>query len=296
MRISASFHVEPEHKATDLHTVTTLKAWQQGLRQRYNDADQLKTAQSNFHREIYLAGLYLNQLSGDLPRQLADCFSADKVKGETLLHLLAANGVHSGASTEPVSALLCDRQWQQLKAMLAMTPEPAAAAELDTSAIAEQVLAGLPTMLTTPAEPVAALDSADIAEMVIAALPTPEAPAPLELDMDLLCAQFGTQLIEQLSEIQSSAPQFESKADPHALATTVAQQLSAQSEAHGSELLQSQSALQDEIRELRRQLVKQTKLIEQLSSADTITSAAGKSSDLDAKLASAAKVKKKGVW
>ncbi|SHI10175.1 hypothetical protein [Ferrimonas marina] len=285
MKVSCSFHLEPEQSGADQHTVATLKAWQQSLRKQHTEADSYKSAQGRFHKEIYQAGLYLRQISESLPGQLAQAFQGEQVQPQAMLHLLAANGV------EAPSQGLSEPQWQQLKALMATSPEP----KLDVSSLAEQLIPSLLEALSTPAEP--SLDSDELVQKLaqqlgqgsnelseaeveaLAAMLAPKLSTAIEtpsLDIDQLSAQFGAQLIAQLESVSGNRQE-----------RGVAKQ-------DLDEVLWGQSALQDEIRELRAQLSRQTKLIQQLQGGSV--AAAAEEGDLAQKLASAQKVKSKGVW
>ncbi|MBY6186983.1 plasmid partitioning/stability family protein [Marinobacter hydrocarbonoclasticus] len=116
MRVSCSFTLSPEGSDADAHAVQLLKRWQKAEQSRDESADVLRQRRSDFHRQIYLSGLFLHQLAPKLPALLAASLD-ESPSAEQLLAL--AEG--AGLNLRP-DAGLSPAQWQKLTTLMATAP------------------------------------------------------------------------------------------------------------------------------------------------------------------------------
>lgn len=139
MRISCSFTLTPDGLEADAEAVRLLKAWQQSEQAREASPEVLRQRRNEFHRQIYLSGLFLHQLAPRLPALLADALDGAR-NAEQLVALAEAAGVN----LRPEAGLSA-AQWQKLSTLMATAPT------LDPTPIIEAL--GAQTGAATPAEP-----------------------------------------------------------------------------------------------------------------------------------------------
>lgn len=139
MRISCSFTLTPDGLEADAEAVRLLKAWQQSEQAREASPEVLRQRRNEFHRQIYLSGLFLHQLAPRLPALLADALDGAR-NAEQLVALAEAAGVN----LRPEAGLSA-AQWQKLSTLMATAPT------LDPTPIIEAL--GAQAGAATPAEP-----------------------------------------------------------------------------------------------------------------------------------------------
>ena len=124
MRFKYTFNLEPESNKQHRFAVDNLRAWHESEKQREDVKDVALSRRDNFHREIYLSGLYLHQLSEELPRLVSKQYCPEGVSSERLMQQLgvvADSNPHSTqakANVEADSMILEETQWQRLELML----------------------------------------------------------------------------------------------------------------------------------------------------------------------------------
>ncbi|MBW3138033.1 plasmid partitioning/stability family protein [Ferrimonas balearica] len=128
MRVSCSFSLTPEGSEADARAVQLLKTWQQAEQERAESPEVQRQRRGDFHRQIYLSGLFLHQLAPRLPALLAQALDGD-AGAEQLVALAAGAGVE--LRPEPG---LSAAQWQKLSTLMATAPT------LDPSPIVEALL------------------------------------------------------------------------------------------------------------------------------------------------------------
>ncbi|MBY5921403.1 plasmid partitioning/stability family protein [Ferrimonas balearica] len=139
MRISCSFTLTPASQESDAEAVRLLKAWQQDEQARDASPETQRQRRSEFHRQIYLSGLFLHQLAPRLPALLADALDGAKTAEQ-----LVALAEGAGVSLRPETGLSA-AQWQKLSTLMATAPT------LDPTPIIEALSAR--GSAATPAEP-----------------------------------------------------------------------------------------------------------------------------------------------
>ncbi|WP_417350177.1 hypothetical protein [Ferrimonas sp.] len=134
MRIRCSFTLEPEQHQSHNHAVERLRQWQQREKSLESDSQVQLARRNAFHRDLYLSGLFLHQLSPQLTAQLSARLGEPNPDAALQQCLSNAGLLQSGEGA------LSDGQWQQLTSMLktAMaTPKPEATTDL--SALSQQL-------------------------------------------------------------------------------------------------------------------------------------------------------------
>ncbi|WP_119968844.1 hypothetical protein [Shewanella japonica] len=124
MRIQCTFNLAPELHKQHSFAIDNLRAWQETEKSRGDDKDIALQRRSHFHRDIYLSGLYLYQVSADLPRLISEQYHVDSVSAARLMKQISLfDDTESDPAIEPSLATshqgLEEAQWQQLEAILA---------------------------------------------------------------------------------------------------------------------------------------------------------------------------------
>lgn len=124
MRIQCTFNLAPELHKQHSFAIDNLRAWQETEKSRGDDKDIALQRRSHFHRDIYLSGLYLHQVSADLPRLISEQYHVDGVSAARLMKQISLfDDTESDPAIEPSLATshqgLEEAQWQQLEAILA---------------------------------------------------------------------------------------------------------------------------------------------------------------------------------
>lgn len=120
MRIKCSFTLEPAIYECHRDAESSLRQWKDQLQISNYNVDIVRERVNNFHRQIYLSGLYLHNLAPELPLMLSQNFTQD-VESKTFFNLLAAVGVTAETkAAEPISteAVLSELQWQKLTGLV----------------------------------------------------------------------------------------------------------------------------------------------------------------------------------
>ncbi|SDJ38475.1 hypothetical protein SAMN04488540_107158 [Ferrimonas sediminum] len=137
MRIRCSFTLEPELHGSHQYAVDTLRQWQQQERGRGDSKEVAQQRRNGFHRDLYLSGLFLQQLSPQLPAMLAQALVEERLQGQTLTQLLAASGVSVDSDS---GAGLSDGQWTKLTSMLKTSmAAPKASTEVNLAPLQQQL-------------------------------------------------------------------------------------------------------------------------------------------------------------
>ncbi len=120
MRIKCSFTLEPAIHECHRDAESSLRQWKDQLQVSNDNVDIVRERVNNFHRQIYLSGLYLHNLAPELPLMLSQNFTQN-VESKTFFNLLAAVGVTAETkAAEPISpeAVLSEQQWQKLTGLV----------------------------------------------------------------------------------------------------------------------------------------------------------------------------------
>lgn len=124
MRIQCTFNLAPELHEQHRFTVENLRAWQTAEKLRNDDKDIAQQRRSIFHRDIYLSGLYLYQLSSELPKLVSEQYKADNIDASRLTKQIALIAPHvdeSGTVNVPAGdpqVSLAESQWQKMAQLL----------------------------------------------------------------------------------------------------------------------------------------------------------------------------------
>lgn len=116
MRIKCSFTLEPAIYECHRDAESSLRQWKDQLQVSNNNVEIVRERVNNFHRQIYLSGLYLHNLAPELPLMLSQNFTQE-VDSKTFFNLLTAVGVTTETTAaEPSSTevVLSEQQWQKL--------------------------------------------------------------------------------------------------------------------------------------------------------------------------------------
>lgn len=125
MRIKCSFTLEPDIYENHSDAENSLREWRRQLQESDDSADVVRERVNNFHRQIYLSGLYLHNLAPRLPRVLSQNFT-QVVETNSFFNLLSAVGVAAESKpaesivkdTEPTEAVLSEEQWLKLAGLV----------------------------------------------------------------------------------------------------------------------------------------------------------------------------------
>ncbi|MFS1439671.1 hypothetical protein [Shewanella sp. 10N.286.48.A6] len=117
MRIQCTFNLAPELHEQHRFAIENLRAWQINEKQRNDDKDISQQRRSMFHRDIYLSGLYLNQLSAELPKLVSEQYTADSVNVGRLIKQLALfdSQIDEQDQLEAQEMSLAENQWQKME-------------------------------------------------------------------------------------------------------------------------------------------------------------------------------------
>jgi hypothetical protein len=91
-RLSLLLNLNPTISKADRHAIGVLQHWYRQAKNSHSDPADLEASVKGFHRDIYLAGLFLHQLNAGLARQVANALTEPQVSLSTLLHLLNSSG------------------------------------------------------------------------------------------------------------------------------------------------------------------------------------------------------------
>ncbi|MGS0725812.1 hypothetical protein ACVBKF_06460, partial [Shewanella sp. 0m-11] len=70
MRIRFNVGLEPEIYDSHSYAIKTLRGWQQQEKARNDETDIVLQRRIQFHRDLYLSGLFLHELAPQLPSML----------------------------------------------------------------------------------------------------------------------------------------------------------------------------------------------------------------------------------
>lgn len=123
MRIQCIFNLAPELYEQHEFAVENIRAWLVTEKERKDNQDIAHQRRSNFNRDIYLSGLYLHQLSAELPALVSEQYRANEVSVKRLTQQVALFDDATGADKEQTAtvshkAVLEEEQWQKLDSML----------------------------------------------------------------------------------------------------------------------------------------------------------------------------------
>jgi hypothetical protein len=91
-RLSLLLNLNPTISDADRYAIGVLQRWYRQAKRSHADAADLEASVKGFHRDIYLAGLFLHQLHAGFSRQVANALTETQVSLPTLLHLLNSSG------------------------------------------------------------------------------------------------------------------------------------------------------------------------------------------------------------
>lgn len=120
MRIQCTFNLAPELHEQHRFTVENLRAWHISEKQRNDDKDVAQQRRSIFHRDIYLSGLYLYQISAELPKLVSEQYKAGSIDVTRLTKQLAIfeNPIDELKDVNDPVITLADSQWQKMEQLL----------------------------------------------------------------------------------------------------------------------------------------------------------------------------------
>jgi len=91
-RLSLLLNLNPTISEADRYAIGVLQRWYRQAKRSHADPADLEASVKGFHRDIYLAGLFLHQLNAGFSRQVANALTEQQVSLPTLLHLLNSSG------------------------------------------------------------------------------------------------------------------------------------------------------------------------------------------------------------
>lgn len=155
-KLNLALYLNPETSEADRYAVGVLSHWYNKAKASHDHNQDLEMVVRLFHRDIYLAGLYLHRLDPSLCKAVAAALSQDQVTPVGLQQLLQAYGL--GAPVEPQTGSgsgFTPAQLQQLQQLLGTNAATPVESELSQqlasqNAKLEQLLAGQ----VAPAAPV----------------------------------------------------------------------------------------------------------------------------------------------
>lgn len=136
MRIRFNVGLEPEIHDAHSYAIKALRRWQQQEKARNDEPDIVQQRRTQFHRDLYLSGLFLHELAPQLPSMLSQTLLQDKVNCHTLACQLHSAGLALDASEDKG---LSEQQWQKLTAMVERANVPQPTSNVDFSAIEQQL-------------------------------------------------------------------------------------------------------------------------------------------------------------
>lgn len=116
MRIRFNVGLEPEFYDSHGYAIECLRRWQQKEKSRNDASDIVLQRRIQFHRDLYLSGLFLYELAPQLPTMLTQMLLPDSVSEQTLTNLLSSAGL---ALAPPAETGISEQQWSKLTDMLA---------------------------------------------------------------------------------------------------------------------------------------------------------------------------------
>lgn len=144
MRIRFNVGLEPELFDSHSYAIKCLRLWQQEEKARNDETDTVLQRRIQFHRDLYLSGLFLHELAPQLPSMLTQTLLQDKVNCQTL----ACQIKSAGLSLEPAAENgLSEPQWQKLSAMLEAASSAKQQSEPPNLTAIEQQLAQLQQLM-----------------------------------------------------------------------------------------------------------------------------------------------------
>ncbi|ABV88761.1 hypothetical protein [Shewanella pealeana] len=144
MRIRFNVGLEPELFDSHSYAIKCLRLWQQEEKARNDETDTVLQRRIQFHRDLYLSGLFLHELAPQLPSMLTQTLLQDKVNCQTL----ACQIKSAGLSLEPAAESgLSEPQWQKLSAMLEAASSAKQQSEPSNLTAIEQQLAQLQQLM-----------------------------------------------------------------------------------------------------------------------------------------------------
>lgn len=198
MRIRCSFILEPQRHTHHEFAVGHLRSWREREKLRQDATEVQQQRSSDYHRDIYLTGLYMEKLSPQLPGLIAQSFNGDSITLTRLQQLLQQVGVSDADESG-----LSEAQWQKLTSMLKIAmAAPKSEANVDLGGIEQQL-----KQLSLP-------DASPQLEQILAtqqqllerlsAQPQPAATGyPSELERDLATLRQGQEkLLAQLKNLK----------------------------------------------------------------------------------------------
>ncbi|GIU50745.1 hypothetical protein [Shewanella sp. KT0246] len=125
MRIQCTFNLAPELHEQHGYAIENLRAWQVSEKERSDEKDIAQQRRSIFHRDIYLSGLYLHQLSPELPKLVSEQYRPNGVNAKRITQQISSFddeltcGTQMSIVEAPAIAVLDDSQWLKFEKMLA---------------------------------------------------------------------------------------------------------------------------------------------------------------------------------
>lgn len=123
MRIQCIFNLAPELYEQHEFAVENLRSWLMSEKNRKDNQDVAQQRRSNFNRDIYLSGLYLHELSAELPALVSEQYRANEVSVKRLTQQVALFDDNDRAEQEDSGnasheTVLEEGQWQKLESLL----------------------------------------------------------------------------------------------------------------------------------------------------------------------------------
>ena len=120
-KLNLALYLNPETSESDRAAIQVLKDWYERARRSHPDRTILDLLVRLFHRDIYLAGLYLYQLSPQLSRSLAGALEGHQCTPDAFWRQLLAAGVVNADTTSATAeeARFSPSQMAQLQHLLA---------------------------------------------------------------------------------------------------------------------------------------------------------------------------------
>lgn len=105
-KLDCAILLDPSSSDSDKYALEYLQSWYKKARAT-NDTDaMLALSKGNFHRDVYLAGLYLYMLDKNLCKSVANSVSTDRANLRTLQHVFSSFGFEMGSGEYQASGVV----------------------------------------------------------------------------------------------------------------------------------------------------------------------------------------------
>lgn len=146
-KLNLALYLNPETSEADRYAVGALQQWYDKAKRSHSSNQDLEMVVRLFHRDIYLAGLYLYLLSPRLCKGVASAIDHHNINLGTLHKLLQASGLDLQQASEEPQSGFSSAQLSQLQELLTSLPMEA---EDETFIAAQPQVANQPVVYAQP--------------------------------------------------------------------------------------------------------------------------------------------------